>query len=136
MNVVASESEAQASLIRLTHILYALHAVGIAIGAFGAASVVGSFLFGWPSLIAVIINYVRRDDVRGTWLESHFRWQIRTFWIALAIAAAVLAIGLPTTLVLIGFGILTSGFFLLGIWTAYRIVRGWLRLSQREAMPM
>ena len=46
----------------------------------GAASVIGSFLFGWPSIIAVIINYVKRSDVRGTWLESHFDWQIRTFW--------------------------------------------------------
>lgn len=125
----------QPSLVRLTHILYALHAVGLAIGAFGAASVVGSFLFGWPSLIAVIINYVRRDEVRGTWLESHFRWQIRTFWWALGAALLVLAIGLPTTLVLIGFGILALGFFVLGVWTIYRIARGWLCLSQREAMP-
>jgi uncharacterized membrane protein len=135
MNTVASEFEAQTSLVRLTHILYALHAVGLAIGAWGAATVVGSFLFGWPSLIAVIINYVRRDDVRGTWLESHFRWQIRTFWFALGAAVVILAVGLPTTLVLIGFGILAVGFFLLGIWTIYRIARGWLRLSQREAMP-
>ena len=135
MNTVTSGYEAQSSLVKLTHVLYALHAVGLAIGAFGAASVVGSFLFGWPSLVAVIINYVRRDDVRGTWLESHFRWQIRTFWVALGVSLVVLAVGLPTTLVLIGFGILSLGFFLLGIWTIYRIARGWLRLSQREAMP-
>ena len=43
---------------------------------------VGSFIFGWPSIIAVIINYVKRGDARGTWLESHFQWQIRTFWYA------------------------------------------------------
>lgn len=135
MSVAMSETESQASLVRLTHILYALHAVGLAIGAFGAASVVGSFLFGWPSLIAVIINYVRRDDVRGTWLETHFRWQIRTFWFALAGTLVVLAIGLPTTLILIGFGILALGFCVLGLWTIYRIVRGWMRLSAREPMP-
>jgi uncharacterized membrane protein len=45
--------------------------------------VLGSFLFGWPSIIAVIINYVKRSEARGTWLESHFDWQIRTFWFAL-----------------------------------------------------
>ena len=135
MSVMSNETEAQASLVRLTHILYALHAVGLAIGAFGAASVVGSFLFGWPSLIAVIINYVRRDDVRGSWLESHFRWQIRTFWLALAGTLVVLAIGIPTTLVLIGFGILALGFFAIGVWTIYRIARGWIRLSGREPMP-
>lgn len=135
MTTATSDYAAQSSLIRLTHILYALHAVGLAIGAFGAASVVGSFLFGWPSLIAVIINYLRRDEVQGTWLESHFRWQIRTFWLALGASVVVLAIGLPTTLVLIGFGILSLGFLAIGLWTIYRIARGWLRLSRREGMP-
>ena len=56
--------------------VYALHALGLALGAFGAASVLGSFLFGWPSIIAVIINYVKRDQARGTWLESHFTWPV------------------------------------------------------------
>jgi uncharacterized membrane protein len=131
-----TESQPLSSLVKLTHLLYALHAVGLAIGAFGAASVVGSFLFGWPSVIAVIINYLRREDVRGTWLESHFNWQIRTFWQALVVSLLILAVGLPTTLVLIGFGILAIGFFLLGVWTIYRIARGWVRLSQRAAMPL
>ncbi len=76
--------EPDASLVTLTHATYALHALGLAIGAFGASTVIGAFVFGWPSIIAVIINYVKRGDARGTWLESHFRWQIRTFWIALA----------------------------------------------------
>ena len=72
-----------ASLITTTHVTYALHALGLAIGAFGASTVIGSFVFGWPSIIAVIINYVKRGEARGTWLESHFTWQIRTFWFAL-----------------------------------------------------
>ena len=66
------------SLVTMCQVTYALHALGLAIGAFGAATVVGSFLFGWPSIIAVVINYVKRGDARGTWLESHFAWQIRT----------------------------------------------------------
>ena len=135
MNMATTPNGSLSSLVKLTHILYGLHALGLAIGAFGAASVVGSFLFGWPSLIAVVINYVRREEVRGTWLESHFRWQIRTFWHALAVSVLILAVGLPTTLVLIGFGILAIGFLLLGAWTIYRITRGWLRLSHHEAMP-
>ena len=61
-----------ASLVTITHVTYALHALGLAIGAFGASTVVGSFVFGWPSIIAVIINYVKRGEARGTWLESHF----------------------------------------------------------------
>ncbi len=71
------------SLVTVAHLVYALHTLSLVIGAFGAATVVGAFVFGWPSIIAVIINYVKRGEARGTWLESHFRWQIRTFWYAL-----------------------------------------------------
>ena len=63
--------------------IYALHAFSMLTGILGAATVVGAFLTGWPSIIAVILNYVKRSEVRGTWLESHFRWQIRTFWFGL-----------------------------------------------------
>ena len=128
--------EAPDSLVRTTHIVYALHAVGLAIGAFGAASVLGSFLFGWPSIIAVIINYVKRGDARGTWLESHFRWQIRTFWYALAWALIVAAVSAPLALVIIGFGTWVIGMFLLGVWAIYRVARGWLRLNNRQPMPV
>jgi uncharacterized membrane protein len=129
-------AEATPSLVRTTHIVYALHALGLAIGAFGAASVLGSFLFGWPSIIAVIINYVKRSDVRGTWLESHFRWQIRTFWFALAWAVLVGLVSLPLSVILVGIGTWIAGMFVLGVWAIYRIARGWLRLNARQAMPV
>lgn len=120
------------SLITTLHVTYALHAVGLAIGAFGAASVVGTFIFGWPSIIAVIVNYVKRGDARGTWLESHFEWQIRTFWFAVLWSILVFVLGLPLTLVIIGFGIWAVGFFILGVWAIYRIARGWIRLNDRR----
>ena len=126
--------EPDPSLITTLHVTYALHAVGLAIGAFGAATVLGSFIFGWPSIIAVIINYVKRGDARGTWLESHFEWQIRTFWYAAAWAVLVFLIGLPLTLVIIGFGVWALGFFVLGIWAIYRIANGWMRLRDRQAV--
>jgi uncharacterized membrane protein len=129
------DSAAESSLVRTLHIVYGLHAIGLAIGAFGAATVLGSFLFGWPSIIAVIVSYIYRGDARGTWLESHFRWAIRTFWIALAIAAVVLLLSLPLMLVLIGFATLPVGLFVLGVWAVYRIARGWLRLNARQPMP-
>jgi uncharacterized membrane protein len=128
--------EANAGLVRITHIVYGLHALGLALGAFGAATVLGSFLFGWPSIIAVIINYVKRSEVRGTWLESHFTWQIRTFWFALAWAVLVALVSLPLTLIVIGFGTWALGMFLLGVWAIYRIARGWLRLNGHQPMPM
>jgi uncharacterized membrane protein len=135
MNAAVTTVEATPSLVRLTHIVYGLHALGLAIGAFGAASVLGSFLFGWPSIIAVIINYVKRSDVRGTWLESHFRWQIRTFWFALAWAVIVALVSIPLSVILIGIGTWIAGMFVLGIWAIYRIARGWLRLNSHQAMP-
>lgn len=136
MNNNSLTVEADAGLIRITHIVYGLHALGLALGAFGAASVVGSFLFGWPSIIAVIINYVKRSEVRGTWLESHFSWQIRTFWFALAWALLVALVSLPLTLIVIGLGTWALGMFVLGVWAIYRIARGWLRLNGHQPMPM
>jgi len=126
----------EASRTRTLHIVYGLHALGLAIGAFGAASVVGSFLFGWPSIIAVIVSYMYRGDVRGTWLESHFDWAVRTFWVALIIAAVIALVSAPLVL-LLGLGLATwiVGMAILGIWAIYRIGRGWLRLNARQPMP-
>jgi len=135
MNSLTTD-EAPGSLVRLTHIVYALHAFGLAIGAFGAASVLGSFLFGWPSIIAVIINYVKRSDVKGTWLESHFRWQIRTFWFALIWALLVAAVSIPLSVILVGIGTWVVGMLILGIWAIYRVARGWLRLNSHQPMPV
>ena len=124
--------EPDSSLTSTVQLCYALHAVGLAIGAFGAATVVGSFIFGWPSIIAVIINYVKRGDAKGTWLESHFAYQIRTFWWAVLWSCLVFLAGLPLTLIVIGFGVWAIGFFILGIWAIYRIASGWMRLNDRR----
>jgi uncharacterized membrane protein len=126
--------EPDASLVTITTVTYALHALGLAIGAFGTASVVGAFLFGWPSIIAVIINYVKRDEARGTWLESHFTWQIRTFWLALLWALVIGAVGAVLAIVLVGFAIWIVGFFALGLWAIYRIAKGWMALRDRRAV--
>jgi uncharacterized membrane protein len=124
--------DADPSLVTTLHVTYALHALGLAIGAFGAATVVGSFIFGWPSIIAVIINYVRRGDARGTWLESHFEWQIKTFWYAVGLSTLIFISGLLLAIVLIGFAIWALGFFALGVWAIYRITKGWMRLRDRQ----
>jgi len=119
-------------LVTLTHVIYGLHAFSAITGLLGAASVVMAFLSGWPSIIAVILNYVKRTDVRGTFLESHFRWQIRTFWFALlwVVIAAMLFI------TLIGIPIAWVLWVLVGLWVLYRIVRGWLTLLDGRPMPM
>jgi uncharacterized membrane protein len=135
MNQVPTRTEPESSLIHVSQLTYALHALGLVIGAFGASTMIGSFLFGWPSIIAVIINYVKRGDARGTWLESHFSWQIRTFWYAMLWAVLVGILGAVLAIVIVGFAIWIVGLFALGIWAIYRISRGWLRLNDGQPMP-
>ena len=121
---------ANASLVTYTNVMYGLHAFGVAMGVLSTATtVVGGFVFGLPSIIAVIMNYVKRSEVRGTHLESHFAWQLRTFWIA-ALAGLVLAlITFPLAFILVGFVTWYVGALVLGAWIIYRVARGWLALQ-------
>lgn len=129
---VPSDAIASSSLVGWTTAIYALHAASLVIGVVGTATVVGTFLFGWPSIVAVILNYVKRNEVRGTWLDSHFRWQLRTFWFGL------LWVGLCVLFVIftLGIGVLIVWVPLIVVacWFIYRIVRGWLRLGSRQPM--
>ena len=120
------------SLITLTHVIYALHAVSLVATPMIPMIIVGAFLTGWPSIIAVILNYVKRSEARGTWLESHFRWQIRTFWLGLLWVTLCLLFVVAT----LGIGILIAWLplGLVGLWFIYRVARGWLRLIDRRPM--
>jgi len=118
-------------LITLAHVIYALHAFSALSGLLSSAMVAVAFLSGWPSVVALALNYAKRPEVRGTWLESHFGWQIRTFWYAClwllagGVAFAT-AIGIPVALVV---------WILTGLWVLYRIARGWMMLSREKPMP-
>ena len=105
--------------------MYALHAFSAVMGVISSAAVVTAFLTGWPSIIAVIINYVKRGEAGGTFLESHFRWQLSTFWRALL--AMIVAVFLFVTIIGIPFGWLLM--VATGLWVLYRIARGWLALA-------
>lgn len=109
---VTVTDEQQKSGKTLTTIIYALYAA--------------SFLMGITAIVAIIINYIKREDVAGTFLESHFRWQIRTFWFGLLWGV----IGVLTFLVAVGWFVLIAN----GIWIIYRIVKGWLRLNDNKPM--
>lgn len=130
----ASNRAPDPSLITWTHVIYGLHAVGVAVGVATSAFVVTSFLFGIPSILAVILNYVKRGAVRGTFLDSHFRWQIRTFWFAALWGLAAFLMSLPLMIVLVGFVTLWAAAGVIGLWVLYRVVRGWLRLNARQPM--
>jgi uncharacterized membrane protein len=113
-------------LVRLTHIMYALHAFSAVMGVVSSAAIVTAFLTGWPSILAVVLNYAKRRDVRGTWLDAHFGWQLRTFWwallwVVLALLLAVTVIGIPFALLVV---------VVTGLWVLYRIARGWLALNE------
>ncbi|MFM7709218.1 MAG: DUF4870 family protein [Gammaproteobacteria bacterium] len=127
---------ADSPLVGYTHIVYALHALSVVIALTTAATIIGSFIFGIPSIIAVIMNYVRRRDVAGTWLESHFRWQIRTFWGALWATVLVAVVSAPLMLLLVGFLTLPVGIAVISVWIMYRVIRGWLALREGRSMPM
>jgi uncharacterized membrane protein len=118
------------SLVTVTHLVYALHSLSLLIGVTTAATIIGAFVFGVPSIIAVVINYVKRGEARGTYLESHFRWQIRTFWFALLWCV----IGGMLFITLVGIPLALAVFFADGLWAIYRITRGWLALRDRKPM--
>ncbi|HUW26857.1 MAG TPA: hypothetical protein VMW07_10085 [Gallionella sp.] len=100
------------SLKSLTQVVYILYAL--------------SYFTGITAIVGIIINYVKKEETVGTWLESHFRWQIRTFWFGLLWAV----IGVATVVILVGMAILFANF----CWIIYRIVKGWLNLN--DGIPM
>lgn len=106
----SASPEQEAALRRLVAIVYGLQAAGL--------------VLGLTFFAAVIVNYLRRNQAAGTWLESHFTWQIRTFWWSLAWTI----LGLATAVVLVGFLILLAS----AVWYVYRIVRGWVELNDGQ----
>jgi uncharacterized membrane protein len=113
MDTLPASDEKLGSLKTLATVIYALYAV--------------SLFFGVTAVIAIVLNYIKREDVQGTWLESHFRWQISTFWWGLL----WLVVGWITWVILIGWLVWGAA----GIWFIYRIAKGWLNLNDNKPMP-
>lgn len=116
MNQSMTQDESGRGLQSLKNITTAVYALQAA-----------SFVFGVTYFIAIVLNYVKKDDVRGTWLESHFRWQIRTFWFSLL----WFVIGGVTALIVIGWIVLFAN----ALWFIYRVAKGWLNLIDGKPMP-
>ena len=132
---MSSDEETQSeeplpSALVAAHIVYGLHAFAIVVGITGAATVIGGFVGSVPSIIGVIINYVKRGGARDTWAASHYRWQIRTFWFALL----WLIIGMLLVVTLVGAPVGLIILVALTLWLIYRIARGWLRLLDKKPM--
>ena len=129
-DIEVSNGGAPASLVTIAQVIYGLHALSIFIGLTSAITIVGAFVFGFPSIIAVVLNYVYQHGTRGTYLESHFRWQIRTFWFA----ALWIVIGVMLFVTLIGIPLAWIICIAAGVWVIYRVARGWLTLQDRKPM--
>lgn len=118
-------------LLMWAYLIYGLHLLSAISGILTPAFVVTAFLTGWPSIIAVALNYFKRGETRGSYLETHFRWQIRTFWIALCwfVLAGIFSI------TVIGIPIAVMIAWIAGLWVLYRIIRGGMRLMDGLPMP-
>ena len=143
----AAAPEPHPSLVTITYVAYGLQALGLGVGAFAAITVMGMFGFGWPSIVGIVITYMKRAEARGTWVESHLRRQVRTFWIATVAGCAVLLLGgvlFVTALVATGaetrtrmttgYAIWSASWALLGTWVLYRTIRGCTALNARRAV--
>lgn len=86
-----------------------------------------SFVVGITAIAGVVINYLKRDEVRGTYLESHVSWQIKTFWYSLL----GYIIGFVLLIVLIGGLVILA----VTVWYIYRIIKGWLALNDGKELP-
>jgi uncharacterized membrane protein len=134
MNQIADgAAPSDQALVSYTQWIYGLHALAVVLGL--ASSVALGFAGSLPSIIAVILNYTRRSEVKGTWLESHFRWQIRTFWFTWLWIVVVCVISVPLMAIVVGFITAIIGLSIIGIWIIYRVIRGWLALRERRPMP-
>ena len=130
--ITAETPHVDESLVTYTHVIYALHTLAVVIGITTFHTIVGSFVGGLPSIVAVIMNYARRSATRGTYLESHYEYLARTFWWGLLWLVIFTVI---FTITVIGLFILFIPWFILTVWYLYRVIRGWLRLNDGKPAP-
>lgn len=118
----AGEPDVSAS-ITVTHVLYGLHALA-------------PFTLWTLAIVAMIIGMVKRDDVRGTWLDSHYSWLSATFWWGILWAILAWAIFWVLGLATFGIGMIVLWILPVGVlvWYLYRVIRGWLCLNDRKAV--
>lgn len=114
--------------VLLMHVIYGLHAFSAVAGLITAAFILTAFLTGWPSIIALVLSYIKKGDAEETYMQSHYQWMIQTFWIALLLlcisgALFVTFFGIPLAIILI---------VITGLWVLYRIAKGWIKLISEQ----
>ncbi len=124
-----------ASLMSTTLLIYALYGIAAVAGLLSSGFPLIAPFFGVLGIVAVIIAYVKRTDAAGTWLASHYRWLIRTFWFSMLWAALGMLILVMLGLILIGIPIAFGLWFAATIWIVYRIVRGYILFKEGKPIP-
>jgi len=124
-----------ASLISTTLLIYALYGIAAVFGLVSSGFPLIAPFFGVLGIVAVIIAYVRRAEVAGTWLASHYRWLIRTFWFSLLWAMVGGLVLVTLGLILIGIPIAFGIWIAATIWVIYRLVRGYALFKDSKAIP-
>jgi uncharacterized membrane protein len=122
-------------LLQYTHLLYALHALTVVCAFLALPVAVLRFGFCLPSFIAIIFAYLRRAQAQGSWLESHFSWQIRTFWYAWLWTVVTSIIAIPLLLFGVSLWLSLGVFVLIVLWVMYRVARGWMALREGRPAP-
>lgn len=125
---VAVNKQPSENTVLMMHLIYGLHAFSAVTGLITAAFILTAFLTGWPSIVALILSYIKKGDAQGTYMQSHYDWMIQTFWVSflfVCISAAlfVTVIGIPLAYILV------VG---TGLWVLYRIAKGWLKLINEQ----
>jgi uncharacterized membrane protein len=124
-----------ASLVSTTLVVYALYGVAAVFGLVSSGFPLIAPFFGVLGLIAIIIAYVKRGEAAATWLASHYRWLIRTFWFSMLWAALGWLVLMTLGLILIGIPIAFGIWIAASVWVIYRIVRGYMLFKDSKAIP-
>ncbi|MFO1281927.1 MAG: hypothetical protein U1F51_05565 [Burkholderiales bacterium] len=130
---VSATAQPPITAILVAYALYAIAAIG---GVISSGLVHFAPLVAIAGIVGVILAYVKRDDARGSWVESHCTWLIRTFWWSLLWSLIVVAVGAVLMLVLIGFVLLPLGLAAVSVWVIYRVVRGYLAFKDSQPLPV
>ena len=121
----AATTQREDSLRTIGHISYALHAI-VAIGAVLPGVQASIVLL----LVAFFLDLFKREDAQGSWQASHFSWRIRSvLW-----AGGLYIVTIPLWLLFIIPG--WVAWAVISLWFLYRVIRGWLAMSNRQPMPM
>ncbi len=132
---VTPQGQPPQSLITMTLVIYALFGLGVVLAFVSQGIVVAAPLFAVAGIVGLVLLYVKRDEAQGTWLASHYRWLLRTFWFSLLWGVVGGIVFVVLGIVLIGLALGPIIWLVASVWTAYRIIKGYLLFKDNRPVP-